>query len=531
MALALAGLVACEAPSVRESTLPSPDRVAKVDVQLASDPPSAATLEEHVLAKARALAARPYVPVGPDLPARLAELDYEGHRSIQFRREAALGWAGTPFQVHLRHRGYLFPQRVNVYLVDEDGASRVPFDAELFDYLGEASTLTGELSTDLGFGGLSIHYPLNDPARMDEVVVFQGASYFRLVGPGQVYGVSSRGVAIDVAREGREEFPAFKEFWLLRPKNDAASLVFHALLDGPSLTGAYRFELEPGDRTVLAVDARLFARRNIATLGVAPLSSMFLYDANSARAFDDFRPQVHDSDGLMMLTRASEWIWRPLSNRRVLRVSSLRDRDPRGFGLAQRARDFDSYLDLEAQYHRRPSQWVRVLGAWGEGGVELAEIPTESEFNDNIAAYWVPDEPFLAGRERRYRYELVTFDGRLADQTLARVARTRIGWDGLPGQAEPPPRTHRRFVIDFVGGPLTGFAAETTVEAVVRTTAGETGDVHTRPLPDGSGWRASFRLEPESGEEADMQLFLLVDHERVSETWSYVWYPSEVGRR
>ena len=235
--------------------------------------------------------------------------------------------------------------------------------------------------------------------------------------------------------------------------------------------------------------------------------------------------------GLMMLTRAGEWIWRPLSNRRVLRVTSLRDRDPRGFGLAQRARAFESYLDLETRYHLRPSHWVRVLGDWGEGGVELAEIPTASEFNDNIAVYWTPDEPFMAGDEREYHYQIRTFGERLPDQTLAQVARTRMGWAGLPGQAAPLPRTHRRVVIDFVGGRLGELGIVGPVEAVTRVSAGLIGDVRTQPLPDRDGWRASFRLEPDGEEAADMQLFLRSGGQRVSETWSYVWYPDEMRAR
>jgi glucans biosynthesis protein len=236
----------------------------------------------------------------------------------------------------------------------------------------------------------------------------------------------------------------------------------------------------------------------------------------------------------MMLTRVGEWIWRPLANRQDVRVTALRDGEPQGFGLAQRARNFDQYLDLETSYHRRPSEWVeRVGGDWGVGGVELLEAPTDSEFSDNVAVSWVPDRPFRAGDERYYEYRLVTFNNRLDHQTLAQVQRTRIGWDALPGAAAPPPVSQRRVVVDFSSGgqvdDRTVGVEAAVVEAVIDVSAGEVSDVRTSPLPDEAGWRVSFRLSPAGSEPADMRLHLVRDKTRVSESWSYVWYPD--GRR
>ena len=227
---------------------------------------------------------------------------------------------------------------------------------------------------------------------MDELGAFLGASYFRVLGAGQEYGLSARGLAIDPAVDGPEEFPAFREYWIEQPAPGADSLTIHALLEGPSVTGAYTFRLRPGSPTLLHVDARLFARRDIRKLGVAPMSSMFLHAPGHGPPHDDFRPRIHDSDGLQMLTGRGEWIWRPLGNGPGLHVTSLRDEAPQGFGLFQRAREFGDFLDLEARYHLRPSYWMEIQdGDWGTGGVELMEIPTDSEFSDNIAAYWVPD--------------------------------------------------------------------------------------------------------------------------------------------
>ena len=531
LAILLMPIAGCGGESEQGFTLPLSGRQAnqRVETELPIEPASPATLEDHVVSKARALARAEYSPPDTILPSPLAELDYEQSRSIRFRPEAALWRDTAQFEVQLLHPGYLFRASVRIHVVEDELISEVPFNADLFQYDGPAAHLAGEISPELGYTGFTIHYLLNDPNRKDEVVVFQGASYFRLVGPDQVYGLSARGLAVNIARESGEEFPDFTEFWLVRPAPDDTALVFYALLDGPSVTGAYRFKLEAGTHTALGVDARLFARRDVGTLGVAPFTSMFLYDANLAYAFDDFRPEVHDSDGLMMLTRRGEWIWRPLGNERSLRVTSLRDRDPQGFGLVQRERDFGSYLDIEAQYQRRPSAWVRIgEGDWGRGGVELLEIPTESEFNDNIAAYWVPDEPFLAGEERHYRYRLITFDERLEFQVLAHVERTRIGWDALPGQADPPPRSRRRFVIDFEGGALDTVDASDPVEVFLEASAGEISDLQTQSLPSGLGWRVAFRLDPEGNRPSDMRLYLELKGERLSETWSYVWYPERV---
>jgi periplasmic glucans biosynthesis protein len=498
-------------------------------------PLSPENLFEGVAERARDLARRAWVPPRPAVPRALDRMGYDDYRSIRFRPEAALWRDEALFEIQFFHPGFLYPDPVRMHEVTLEEVLPVPFDDGLFRYDGPSAPLAGHATPELGFAGFRVHYPINDADTKDEVAVFLGASYFRLLGRGHAHGLSSRGVAVNTTLESGEEFPAFREFWLVRPEPDAHRLTFYALLDGPSLTGAYHFELEPGAPTVVEVDARLFARRNVDRLGVAPLTSMFLYGPQGAREFDDFRPRVHDSDGLLMLTGAGEWIWRPLSNGPGLRVTSLRDRAPQGFGLVQRSRDFAQFLDLEARYHDRPSQWVEMAeGDWGDGGVELVEIPSSSEFNDNIVAYWAPDHPFQAGEERRYRYRLLTFDSRLETQTLAQVERTGIGWAALPGEGDPPPTEHRRFVIDFVEGPVgdplppgsPGDGDQGDVEAVLETSAGRVTDLQVQSLPGQVGWRATFRLEPEEGRHADMRLFLVRGSEPVSETWSYLWIPA-----
>lgn len=499
------------------------------------------SLDDHVVERARLLAGAPYQSPERTANRAVSGLTYGQYRAIRFRSDRAI-WRGVaPFEVQLFHPGGGNDVPVRVHVVEDGKARAIDFDPELFEYGDEVDGADLSLDPGAGFAGLRVLHPLNAPDHMDEVVSFLGASYFRLLGPGHVYGLSSRGIAVDVARPEGEEFPDFVAFWLVRPQPDAATLTFHGLLDGPSVTGAYRFELTPGrdgptgsTPTELAVEARLFARTDVGKLGVAPLTSMYLHGTFARGGEDDFRPRVHDSEGLLMNTGRGEWIWRPLTNGDGLRLTSLRDVSPAGFGLVQRDRSFGSYMDLEAQYHRRPSEWVVPEGDWGRGGVELLEIPTVSEFNDNIVASWVPDAPFRAGEARSYRYRLVTFDDRLdaeatsaglVPQTLAQVVRTRIGWDALPGETDPPPRSQRRVVVDFEGGALDalGPGDEVTVEA--GTSAGHLSELLVQPLPDG-GRRVTFSLAPERDRGADMRVLLRVDGEPVSETWSYLWEPA-----
>ena len=508
--------------------------------------PGGPSLFDHVTDHARALAGEPYRAPDADLAGSVAALTYGQHRGIRFREEATIWRDEALFRLQLFHPGAGSDTPVRVHLIEEGVDRVVEFEVARFAYGDELADVELDVPPGAGHAGFRLLYPLNRRDHLDEVVSFLGASYFRLLGPGHVYGLSTRGIAVDIGLPTDEEFPDFTDFWVVRPDASATSLVFFALLDGPSLTGAYRFELSPGgpltevresapSPTVLAVDARLFARHDIAKLGVAPLTSMYLHGTFRPGGEDDFRPRVHDSEGLLMHTSRGEWIWRPLTNRVGARVTSLRDRDPEGFGLVQRSRDFGAYMDLETQYHRRPSEWIAVEGTWGAGGVELLEIPTQSEFNDNIAAYWVPDEPLRAGEERTYRYRLVTFDERLETdvlpdgkvlegQRLASVVRTRIGWDALPGQSSPPPRAHRRVVVDFAGAGLPELPASADVAAVVSTSAGEISDVQVQSIP-GGGRRATFALDATGEPGADIRLFLQHADSAVSETWSYLWEP------
>ncbi|MCP1364572.1 glucan biosynthesis protein [Halomonas sp. BBD48] len=488
---------------------------------------------EHVIERARDMAGAAYTAPESALPEELANMEYHDFRNIRFRRDAAL-WRGERlFEVQFFHPGFLYDTPVDIHVLRDGRIDEIAFDSEIFEYEGQTGhirdVVKGMDPGQLGFAGFRLHFPLNTPQYKDEFLVFLGASYFRMIGRDQTYGISARGLAVDTATQGGEEFPAFQEFWLVPPEPNSSHITVFALLDSPSVAGAYRFDIEAANNTVINVDSRLFARNDVAKLGVAPLTSMFLYGENSVQHYDDFRPEVHDSDGMLMHTSGNQWIWRPLSNPPSLNVSQLRDNNPLGFGLMQRDRDFEHYLDTALNYEERPSLWVETQGGdWGEGGVELVEIPADSETYDNIVAYWVPDKEFRAGDERRYQYRLTTYDEPIPHREFARVVRTRQGWGAQPGESNGPPRSLRRFVVDFAGGELSSLSASQPVEAKLTTSTGETSELHVRKLPDGKTWRAMFKLAPQDDDPADMQLQLMLRGKPLTETWSYIWDPNDL---
>lgn len=477
---------------------------------------------EGLIETARQLAAGPYASDTAVLPAEIAEMSYDAHRGIRFHPDHAL-WraAGAPFEAQFFHLGGFFERPVHIFEVEDGQAREVLYDPALFD-LG-TNSFSEELPDDLGFAGFRLHYPLNTPEYRDEVAVFLGASYFRALGRGCRYGLSARGLAIDTAAGNGEEFPAFTAFWLERPSAETGTATVCALLDSPRTAGAYRFRIVPGDTTVIEVEAVLFVREAIEQIGIAPLTSMYLFGSADDRGFDDFRPEVHDSDGLSMHTGAGEWLWRPLRNPARLAVSAFSDDNPRGFGLMQRARDFARYQDLEAHYERRPSLWVEPLSGWGPGTVRLVEIPTELEIHDNIVAFWTPHMPVEAGSEWRLAYRLHWGLEPPFATPLGRVAATWTGQGGVAGTSEGT--GNRKFVIDFRGGPLDALGAEAAVEAVVSASTGRVLFPVAQRNGETGGWRAFFDIAPEGSEPVELRCFLRLEGDALTETWSFQWTP------
>jgi len=489
-------------------------------------------LFDAISSRAKLLAKGDFKSLPNKIPEALAKMDYDQYRSIRFRPDSSLWRNEAQFEVQLFHAGYIFKEPVVLHTATNGGDTTIPFKQEYFNYEGKAAPLAGIAPRDLGYAGFRVHYPLNNSQYKDEFLVFQGASssYFRMIGAGQAWGLSARGLAIDTAEPKGEEFPIFREYWMLKPTPSENHLVIYALMDSPSVTGAFRFDAYPGSATEVKVTARIFARKDIHKVGIAPLTSMFMFGEGTVNIsrFDDFRPEVHDSDGVLMQTSTGEWIWRALSNHRGLHVSSLGDTNPKGFGLMQRDRDFNNYLDTEAKYEKRPSLWVQPDNEWGKGRVELVEIPSDSEANDNIVAYWVPEQPMNAGDTREFKYTLKPVDADVATETTAKVLRTRTGWGAVAAQGNPPPKSKRQFAIDFQGGELANLPANAVVEADLAKNSGNFTDLHVSKLPDGKTYRASFKVEPDGNNAVDMRVFIKTGNKRLSEVWSYVWYPDDI---
>jgi glucans biosynthesis protein len=464
-----------------------------------------------LVARAEELAKQDYVATPPSSEST-NRLSYDQYRAIRFQKGASI-WAhqNRTFTLDLFHPGFIFDTPVNINLVVGGVGTRVLFKNDLFDYGPESGTPPAREEDEPGYSGFRVRAPINKPDYPDEFLVFQGASYFRAVARDQSYGLSARGLAIRTARPEGEEFPVFTDFWIERPAEHATELVIHALLQSPSVVGAYTFTVKPGAETVMDVVATLFPRRQITNYGIAPLTSMFLFDPSVRGRFDDFRSAVHDSDGLEMLTGRGERVWRPLANPRALQVSAFIDRDPRGFGLVQRKRRFEDYQDAEARFDRRPSLWVEPHGDWGEGHVELVEIPTDREIHDNIVAYWQSATPLPAGQPNEFEYRLRWLVEPL-DNSLARVVATRSGVSATNAE-------QREFVVDFRGAsPPPG-----DIEVSVSSSAGKILAPRGALVADTGAYRVNFELAPGRAELVELRLVLTAKNQPWAETWLYQW--------
>ena len=466
--------------------------------------------------QARTLAAQPYAP--PAKPAPVVQsIDFDAIQKIKFRPDCAL-FKDDPLPVRLFHVDKFNGEPVSISAVERDQARSVLFEKDAFIYGDPA--LKAKLPDNLGFAGFRV---MNGRDSDIDWLAFQGASYFRSCGPRGQYGTSARGVAIDTAMPRPEEFPRFSQFWLGETRDKIDSVTIYALLEGPSVTGAYRFEAARGKTIVMTVHAELFARSDVARLGLAPLTSMFWYGENTRRAAIDWRPEVHDCDGLSMWTGKGERIWRPLINPPSVLTNSFVDVDPKGFGLLQRDHAFDDYEDDGAFYDKRPSVWVEPLGKWGEGAVQLVEIPTDDEIHDNIVAYWTPKEPLKSGDRIALDYRLYWQDDEPHPTDLARVVATRIGRGGVPGQ--PAPKDRWKFVIDFRGGPLAAMAPRYDVKPVVTLSRGEVHRPYVVKVVGTNRWRGFFDVSLAGKDPIDMRCYLRLGDETLSETWLYQFYP------
>lgn len=466
---------------------------------------------DALIARARDMATRPYQP-RPNVPQPWIDLSYDEYRAIWFdTRNALFRDTDAPLRVDVFPAGLYFPQPVKLAVVDGGMAHPVRFDMAVFDTTNQFPDLP--VDDTLGFSGLRLRAEISEPGVFQEYAVFQGASYFRGIGTGQIYGLSARGLALNTGDSSGEEFPDFTEFWVERPAPHMGDTVLFALLDGPSCTGVYRFDIRHGAVLEMDVQARIFARTNLPHVGIAPLTSMFLFDETIRDRFSDFRPAVHDSDGLLIHNGSGETIWRPLANPRNLQISAFGDNNPRGFGLMQRARRFGDFADLEALYHRRPGLWITPRGNWGKGSVSLVEIPADLEIYDNIVAYWRPADPIPKGGEASFDYRLDWgLEPDLKSAPL-RVLNTRIG---------ARPEGGLIVAIDFEDGPDVP-ADLNQITQLIRSNAGDVSGGVLQRNPETGGPRLAFTFTPGEAGHAEFRVQLRKGDVALSEVWLYRW--------
>ena len=491
---------------------------------------------DYVAQKAEQRARKPFHSPRADLPdfLRASKLDYDKYREIEFRHDKAL-WTvdDLPFRVEFFHPGYLYEEPVQINEFTLTAVQPVRFVPDFFNY--RSLHLEKRIPTDTGYAGFRLLNALNQPGKLDELGAFIGASYFRLLGKGQRYGQSARGLALDCGETDRpEEFPIFTDWWLGKPDREADRLKLFAILDSVSCVGAYKFLIIPGETTVVDVEAVLYVRQpdkihavntnraEIKTFGLAPLTSMFWFGKASERKFDDFRPEVHDTDGLLMQMDNGETLWRPLNNPAQMRHQKFAAKDIRGFGLIQRERDFSTYQDLFNFYHQTPSVWIQPAGHWGEGEINLVELATHYEGLDNIVAFWDPKVKPEPMKPYRFSYAIY-WQGHEADLKLSenRVLATRIG-------ADPRDPQRRQFSIDFAGPKFNTIPENSPPQAVASCSPNAViTEKQVFRNPFDNSWRVMLKLEPKPGNKdtVDIRCSLKNGEEVLGETWTYLWSP------
>lgn len=464
---------------------------------------------------ARLRASAPYKHQKSELVGSFANLNYDSYRAIRFKREADPWLDHGRFAMDLLSPGLIFYEPVKINLVDEAGiVTPLPFRPELLDFDPSQFPDGADMETigNMGWSGFRLRVPLNRPDVLDEFLVFQGASYFRAVARDTLYGLSARGLALNTGSSDGEEFPLFTDFWISRPPENSDTVVIYAMLDSKSVAGAFQFVITPGDETVIDTRVTLFPRVDLTDVGIAPLTSMFWFGPASRAGIDEYRPQVHDSDGLQMTTGHGQHLWRSLSLPAKLQISDFVDRDPRGFGLAQRSRKFEHFQDAEARYELRPSAWIEPKGPWGKGMVRLVEIPAENEFNDNIVSFWRPSAPLKTGESHDFSYMLTFAQLPPSPAPLAAVIQSRAG-------KAINDKDGRSYLIDF---DLDLFR-DKLPEAQVTSSAGSIKNIHVFALPKENILRLGFLFQPEKAFAADLQAVLKGPEGSLSETWMARW--------
>ncbi|MCE6953057.1 glucan biosynthesis protein G [Cereibacter sphaeroides] len=522
LALAAGGLFGLP---LRAQEAPAPQPAAPVVPEAQPEAPVAAPQQfsfDWLTEEMRLAATKPHVEP-ENLTGFLGELKYDDYRSINFLAERSR-WVDTDsmFRVQAFHLGWLFGAPVRLFDITDGTVQEMKFSTDDFEYRNGLAERVAQHVDLPGVAGFRMNFPLNRPDVSDELVAFLGASYFRALGRGNGYGISARGLAINTATASPEEFPRFSRFYFQRPGAGDLSAELFAAMESPSVTGAYRIVITPGIETVMEVTARLFFRSPVAQLGVAPLTSMFLFGEKNRASFDDFRPNVHDSDGLAIRRADGDTLWRPLNNPPRLASSYFGEENIASFGLLQRKRAFEDYQDAEAHYERRPSVAVEPIGQWGKGVVRLVEIPTKYETNDNIVAFWVPEGQIAAGDAREFAYRLRWGALPVEEPSdLAHIHETRAGHGGVSG-TENDGET-RKFVIDFKGGLLGSLPPDAEIEAIASVQHGQIVTQTLERLDDMDIWRLVLDVAAPEGATVELAAHIAGYGRKLSETWLYQW--------
>jgi glucans biosynthesis protein len=482
---------------------------------------------DDVARRAEELAQRGYRAPETSLPDQLRELSYTEYSQIEFKRDRDV-WSGkgAPFTLSFIHEGMHYASAIQLNSIDQEGKVHgFAYNPDDFTY-GDLGIADDVMQSDgVGIAGVRINHSPNG-VDSNEVMVFLGASYFRAVGSGQVYGLSGRGLAVDTGLSSGEEFPRFSEIWIVEPSPESQYLTIFALLDSPSVTGAYRFVLRPGEDTLVDVQSRLYLRRAVEKLGIAPLTSMYLYGPEQPCSTQHYIPAMHDSNGLLISDAQNGWLWRPLANPARLMMNRHATPQLRGYGLMQRGHNFSDYQDIDARYDLRPSAWVEPRNEWGAGSVELIQIPTDNETNDNIVSMWLSDDPHDPGTPLAFDYRITftTSESRHLDPELAWVAETRRSrGEVIRDDLVREPDGTLAFVLDFVGPSLEGIG--NGVNMSVEANVGENGELAASRVvhnPATNGWRVFVNVKRNNGNQPlDIRAKLMLDGKPLSETWYY----------
>ena len=465
-----------------------------------------------IAAQARMLAKKPFRPPDSDLPDVFKTLSYEQYVSIRAKPGTAI-WLNeaTGFLLEPLHRGMAFATPMTLNLVENGTVRRLAYDSRAFDF---GALQVPPSSKDLGFSGFRVLRP-RDEGEALEVALFQGYSFFRAEARGQSLGAVARALAIRTADVDGEELPLLRAAWIEKPTLASNALVIHALLDSPSLTGAFRFTLRPGEATLIDTECTLFTRVEVANFGLGAMQATALLGPLDRRRLDDIRPEVADVSGLQVLTSQDEWLWRPVSNRETLQISSFADQNPKGFGFIQRHRRFEQFQDDDQHWELRPSLWIEPIGEWGAGAVQLIEIPSDAETNDNIVAFWRPKSPLPAGAEQSFAYRQFWCWTPPSRPPLAIAALARGGRVGK----------RRRFLVEFSGDVLGDLQRTADMKPMLSASPGTITDMRGFLSREAKSFRVLFDLDPGGESFSEIRLVLESGGKPLSETWLYRWTP------